>query len=330
MHSRSLTITAVAAGVILVPILLTNYMPYFRTMRPPLKPLPLPNGVSRLTTPEGLELLVAKPEENQLSSAPLLLVHGGYGTAHCYSKWLPYLASRGRIAYSLSLTGHGQSPRPGNFINMTVTDFVRDVEHTIDLIHSYHPELPRPVLVGHSSGGGVSQCFLSNVPTGAEPPVSGVVLVDAIPPTGSTGVYMNWVRADPLFGFRVIGQGGDPKGPLSSPALVQRIFFGSKMRKEELEEFFSGMNTEESVAWPQSMMSTFVDIPKAKKSANGRVAWISGEEDVIMPPALMKKAAALYDAPLTVVPYGGHHLMRDEVWKEGADALLAQLDSWSL
>ena len=79
------------------------------------------------------------------------------------------------------------------------------------------------------------------------------------------------------------------------------------MRKEDLEEFFSGMNTEESIAWPHSMMSAFVDIPKAKANASGRVAWISGEEDVIMPPALMKRAADLYDAPHTVVPHGGEY-----------------------
>ena len=142
-YSRSLTVAAVVTGVILVPILLTNYMPYFRTLRPPLKPLPLPHGVSRLTTPEGLELLVAKPEENQSStqpnSAPLLLIHGGYGTAHCFSKWLPYLARHGHVAYSLSLTG--MSPMHFSLSNIDIEKAMDNLLVRITLSTSPSPTL---------------------------------------------------------------------------------------------------------------------------------------------------------------------------------------------
>ncbi|KAG8780240.1 hypothetical protein FS842_004368, partial [Serendipita sp. 407] len=103
-------VIAITVGVvILTPVVLLNTLPLFRTLRPPLKPHKLPPGVKRTTTPDGLELLVGELTSEQtndipLDKAPLLLVHGGFGSARCYIKWLPYLASRGRIVYSVSLT----------------------------------------------------------------------------------------------------------------------------------------------------------------------------------------------------------------------------------
>lgn len=97
------------------------------------------------------------------------------------------------------------------------------------------------------------------------------------------------------------------------------------------------MTPEESIGWPSSMMFPFVDIEKVKQHTNGKVAWIAGQNDVIMTPTLMNEAAQAYHAPLTIVPFAGEFgprplflILRDEVWKDGADAALAQLWAWSL
>lgn len=186
---------------------------------------------------------------------------------------------------------------------MTVTDFTRELEEALDYISMLHPDQPRPILVGHSAGGGLSQATLAN--TQKEILTSGVILVAAFPPTGGWSVYVNWFLADPWFGLRMILHGGDPKSPLSSPALVQKIFFGPKMKGEDLLEFFEDMNPEESVGWPNSMMFPFVDVEKVKQHADGKVAWIGGQKDVIMSPKVMKSAAKKYNAPLTIVPSAG-------------------------
>ncbi|KAG8815358.1 hypothetical protein FRC17_000739 [Serendipita sp. 399] len=345
-------IAATVGVVVLTPVVLLNVMPLFRTLRPPQKPLKLPQGVKRTTTPNGLELWVALPPDSESNDristgkAPLLLVHGGFGTAHCYAKWLPYLASRGRIVYSVSLTGHGQSPRPSNFVKMTVSDYAPDLEQTINYIHTQHSELPKPVVLGHSAGGGLAQYILANRHTPISPPpsssnnhnshnseplVSGAIFMAAFPPFGGWTVYMNWFRFDPTLGFRAILCGGDPKAALSSLSLVRNAFFGPRMREEELERFYAGMNPEESVGWPQTMMLRFIrDVEKVKQGASGRVAWIGGEKDALMTQDIVRRAAKEYDAPLIIVKDAGHHLPWDEVWQDAADAVIAQLDSWSL
>ncbi|KAG8835240.1 hypothetical protein FRC18_000790 [Serendipita sp. 400] len=336
-------VIAITVGVvILTPVVLLNTLPLFRTLRPPLKPHKLPPGVKRTTTPDGLELLVGELTSEQtndipLDKAPLLLVHGGFGSARCYIKWLPYLASRGRIVYSVSLTGHGQSPRPSNFVKMTVSEYAPDLERTLDYIRTtLHPDRPKPIVLGHSAGGGLSQYVLANrrhTPT-TEPLTSGAIFMASFPPSGGWSVYLNWFRFDPMFGFRAIGLGGDPKAPLSSPRLVRQVFFGPRMRQTELEEFYEGMNPEESVGWPQTMMLRFItreDAKKVKEGASGRVAWIAGEKDAIMTPDIMRRAAREYeDAPLTIVKDAGHHLPWDEVWQDAASAVIEQIDAWSL
>jgi hypothetical protein len=103
----------------------------------------------------------------------------------------------------------------------------------------------------------------------------------------------------------MICQGGDPKSSLSSPALVQKVFFGPKMKQEDLLEFYEYMNPEESVGWPISMMFPFVDVEKVKQHTNRKIAWIGGQNDVIMSPKIMKDAAEKYHAPLTIVPSAG-------------------------
>lgn len=102
----------ITAGTIafLFPIALIGILPYTRKATPkPKRPThPLPEGVERVFTPEGLELLVAKPStagDGKKKLAPIFLQHGGFGTALTWELWLPYFASKGRTVYALSLGG---------------------------------------------------------------------------------------------------------------------------------------------------------------------------------------------------------------------------------
>ena len=106
MASKTIIIVA-ATGAFIVPMVLVAVLPWIRspTKRPHREPKKLPSGVNRTYTSTGLELLVAKPYIDTDTKVPILLLHGGFGSALCYEKWLPYFASRGRPVYSLSLSG---------------------------------------------------------------------------------------------------------------------------------------------------------------------------------------------------------------------------------
>lgn len=76
----------------------------------------LPQGIERVYVMVGngkgsLELLIPRPatgEDRDL--APLLFVHGGYGSTFCWKNWIPYLAGKGRTVYTLSLSGKLRFP----------------------------------------------------------------------------------------------------------------------------------------------------------------------------------------------------------------------------
>lgn len=154
---------------------------------------------------------------------------------------------------------------------------------------------------------------------------SGVICVASILPMGEWRVYLNWFMHDPLFAFRIIWQGGDPKAPLSSPALVKSTFFGPKMDHQigsfwstpssgssgssvpALMEFYEEMNPEESMGWPSSMMHPFIDVEKVKRHASGNVAWIGGECDVLVSPAITRAAAKAYNTSATIIPLAGRY-----------------------
>ena len=111
MPSKLLIITAAVAAVLPVALAALPYLrqPTPKPSRPPPSP---PAGVVRTFTPGGLEILVARPPPVTLTHskpraprAPILLLHGAVGTAMVWNRWLPYLASKGRTVYAVSLSG---------------------------------------------------------------------------------------------------------------------------------------------------------------------------------------------------------------------------------
>ena len=108
MSSR-FTISLLLTAALALPVVAFAVLPYLRHPNPkPNRPPPeLPATVERRFTPHGLEILVARPPPLTRSKpiAPILLLHGAVGTAMVWNRWLPYLASKGRTVYALSLSG---------------------------------------------------------------------------------------------------------------------------------------------------------------------------------------------------------------------------------
>ena len=174
----------------------------------------LPETITRsfISTPSGpLELLSALPLAPATSSTrpPLYFLHGGFGTASVWIPWMQYFQQQGYACYALSLRGRGESWRPG-FWRMVWGTSMRDLAD--DAVRGWNEvrrleaerrgstseEDMRPIFLGHSSGGGMSQFLLSEGLVKAP----GLVLCGAVPGQGSMGVYWNWFKIDPWFLLR--------------------------------------------------------------------------------------------------------------------------------
>ncbi|KAK8087384.1 hypothetical protein PG994_002358 [Apiospora phragmitis] len=342
--------------------------------RPTGPPSALPAGIERsfVRTPHGkVELLWAKPSSSLSSetSPPkpvVVFAHGGMGCAWVWTPYMRYLARHGVTSYAVSTRGHGESWHPF-FLRMLYATTKQDLGD--DLVAGIQAVQAREgvgggevVLVGHSSGGGLSQ-FLVNE-GGVK--VKGLGLLGAVPGTGSYKVYYNWACFDPWFPIRLVFHGWHSNSPLSHPSLTRRAFFSEQYPEEDLLEFQRHLNRFESFWWPIGMMAPFVDARKLLGNILGwdgssdRILIMAGTGDKLMTRDVQVQAAQMYrnavsdmvkekkleadSAPvrkldgeggqddsgqgvrLAWVPGAGHHVQNDVQWEVGAAKLRAWLE----
>lgn len=162
---------------------------HYLLFRPPLNRVtPLPSGIVRLfaDSPSGrIEVLYAAPKGDSVdrNASPLFFVHGGMGSAWVWLEYMTYLSERGVPCYAVSMRGHGESWCP-SYVRMvwltTKRDLADDVVAAIRFVQE-REGVNEVVLVGHSSGGGLSQLILSE----QNVRVKGLILMGAVPGFGS-------------------------------------------------------------------------------------------------------------------------------------------------
>jgi pimeloyl-ACP methyl ester carboxylesterase len=165
--------------------------------RRPTAPLPaLPDGIERhfVDTPGGkIEVLRGNTQRSSATAqrpdaAPLFFVHGGMGGAWVWLEYLEYFSARGIPCYAVSMRGHGGSYYP-SFLRMVYATSKRHLADDVLAGLRWAQEREggkEVVLVGHSSGGGLSQMILSE----QEAKVKGLALVAAVPGFGSYVFYL--------------------------------------------------------------------------------------------------------------------------------------------
>ncbi|KAH8655891.1 Alpha/Beta hydrolase protein [Xylariales sp. PMI_506] len=339
--------------------------------RPTGRPEPLPTGIERIfiQTPGGdLELLCAIPDETSATAAaassipPVVFAHGGMGSAWVWIPYMQYLQKRGIKSYAVSLRGHGASWHP-SFLRMlygtTKRALADDLLAAIRAVEKREEE--DVVLVGHSSGGGLSQLILSE----GNVKVKGLALLGAVPGSGSYRVYWNWWCFDPWFTIRMVFHGWHSNSPLSHPFLTRRAFFSIEYPEADLLDFQNHLARYESFLWPLGMMKPFVRAQQLLQNVLGwgnsteRILIMAGTGDKLMTESVQRHAAKTYrDAyqkmmrsnnvdtkgeeiykvegeggmddtgfgvRLAFVPNAGHHLQNDSQRDTGAAKLVAFL-----
>ncbi len=95
-------------------------------------------------------------EHGDRAGIPVILLHGYTDSWHSYELVLPHLPKSMR-AFAISQRGHGDSERPA--AGYHPRDFAADVAAFMDAF-----KLQRAVIVGHSMGSYIAQCFAMNYP----------------------------------------------------------------------------------------------------------------------------------------------------------------------
>lgn len=164
------------------------------------------------TLPDGtrLEVLCAEaaapPSASGAAPAPsrppLLLLHGAWHGAWCWAEhFLPFFAAAGYDSYALSLRGHGGSELEEQHPAARQTG---TLQSHLDDIASFVATLSRPpVLLGHSLGGLFAVAYAGQAAGGGRPPLAGLALLGAVPPSGTGSIIRRLLWRQPLQVLRI-------------------------------------------------------------------------------------------------------------------------------
>lgn len=241
---------------------------------------------------------------------PLLFVHGVCHSAWCWDeKFLPYFASRGWDSYAVSLRGHGASEGRDQLDTFGLQDYVEDVLAAAAQIGA------KPIVIGHSMGGGITQLALRRAPE----KMAAAVLFASMPPG-----YLQPGEESPV--------PPQPAGMLATMHLlegktlsVEQVlslpFFGGRITPAQAQRYAPLLQSESAAARAdiQAMNTEAGPVPVPLLVLGSRADSLFSEVPV-------RRTAAHYGVDAVVLDQGCHDLMLDPDWQTSADVLLKWLE----
>jgi len=252
----------------------------------------------------GIERVTVTPK-NRRYETPILMQHGMWHGAWCWRQWQELFAEWGRESHAFSLPGHAGSPiqRPTRLCSLGY--YLRFLKAEIG-------RLPlKPVLMGHSMGGGLAQWYFKYV--GDDLPAA--VLVAPWPSHSAMALAGLWWKLDAAgLLMSALTFSAQPFVRTPKHAAVKLISPRSIYSPEELHARLS----------PESYLVMMQYNPPFWRPV-GRVKtpllWLAGEKDVVVTVEHERQSAAHYKADFEVIPESAHNIMMEYNYRETAELI---------
>ena len=252
----------------------------------------------------GIERITYTPQQRRFES-PILMQHGMWHGAWCWQLWQELFAEWGWESHAISLPGHAGSPtqRPIYFCTL---------DYYLQFLKAEVERLPcKPILMGHSMGGALTQWYLKYV--GDDLPAAVLVAPWASHSTVEDG--FRWVPLDPM-GALLVMLTGSTRPFIRTPKHAARKLLSSKsvFTPEELHARLS----------PESAWVMYQHNPpfwRPPKQVRTPLLWLAGEIDVVIGVEAERKSAAYYQADFLVVPEAAHNIMMEYNYRETAEII---------
>jgi pimeloyl-ACP methyl ester carboxylesterase len=250
---------------------------------------------------------------------PLLFIHGsGRGAWVWTEHFVPYFAHNGYYCVALDLRGHGESEGRDDLMRFRLDDFAGDVANLAT--EMVLRDLPAPVLIGHSLGGGVIERHIDqrtlNMPAG--------VLLAPFPRGDGWRLATN--AAIKTFGFSRMARimfTHDTSLMYESPEVARRAFFAADTPEEVTRAYWERLQPE---SWMSGDVGRFAgSAPLANSDIP--LLFVSGAEDKVFPPEAIKRTAEAYGGDFVEVEGVAHEMMLDAHWERAAEAILGWLNA---
>ena len=256
---------------------------------------------------DGIERIVYTPKVRQ-HATPILMAHGMWHGAWCWQSWQEILAEKGWESVAYSLPGHGKSPTQRSLTTCTLGYYLAFVRDEIE-------RLPvRPVLMGHSMGGALSQWTLRYI-TQELPAVVLVAPWVSHSAVSDTYAMVNLFRDD-LPGILMMFYKLNADSWVRTPekAAQKLLSKDAVVSPEELHRQLNG----------ESALVIFQHNPpfwKPAENVKTPVLVLAGERDAVVSVKKLRETAAHYQADLKVIPGAAHNLMMEKSCRETAESI---------
>ena len=279
------------------------------------------------TVQDGIQRIVYTPEVKRFET-PILMQHGMWHGAWCWQSWQELFAEWGWESIAISLPGHGQSPvqRPirwctlGYYLKFLAAEIERLQQRTFQ----------RPILIGHSMGGALTQWVLkyisdpslrpcsgqgSGQATGSGQALSAAVLVAPWTSHNMLGPVFRFSRLDPI-GFLLCILTLTTTPNVRTPQRAAKMFIteGAIITPEELHARLG----------PESLWVLLQYNPllwSPAKRTHTPMLWLAGGSDVLLTEPEERRSAAYYGAEYVVVDGAGHNLMMERSYRQTAETI---------
>jgi len=254
---------------------------------------------------DGIELITTAPV-GKARATPLLFVHGAFSGAWIWQEfYLPYFAEHGWHSCALSLAGHGKSDGRERLDLISLQDYVQNVRAIIQTLPA------RPVVLGHSMGGMVTQKLLEieDVPA--------VVLMSSVPPSGLLAATTHLLMTQPNL-LQELNRALN--GNIPQFDTLREALFSQPVAETELLKYFLLMQPESARAvWDM----TWFDLPRPARMHRPPMLVIGAEDDRLVPASQVEQTARTYGTKPIILPATGHGMMLENHWQDSA-ALIAE------
>lgn len=256
----------------------------------------------------------------------IVLVHGLYLTPRSWQQWKQFFEEQGYTVYTPTYPHLDQEPAAMRAAHPDPVLASLSLEETSEHLRTFIEGLPeKPILIGHSMGGLLSQMFLN------EGLAAGAVVLDSAPPYGLVSpltaarhgldfVRTSWPFVDPFAGD-------------DEPILLS-------------EEDFAWAFTNGVPAAQQHQIYQEHYVPTSRRLARGALTevaavdfgrprgpllLISGEIDRIIPPSVTRLNFEEYEPSAGITEYHefagrGHYITGQDGWEEVAQFALAWIE----
>jgi pimeloyl-ACP methyl ester carboxylesterase len=253
---------------------------------------------------DGIERISYIPKHRRYQT-PIVFQHGMWHGAWCWDLWQGLLAEWGWESYAQSLPGHGNSDRQRNIPCCTLDYYLGFLKAEIDRF----PE--KPIVVGHSMGGALTQWYLKYVGD-----LAAAILVAPWPShrviTPASMLRMGkldlWGNLLPFWTWKA----EFCRNPQSAANLL--LSEGSAYTPEELYARLSD----------ESIIVLFQHNPlwwQPADKVTTPMQWLAGELDAGFSIDEERQSAAHYDADFHVIEKAGHNVMMAHNYRETAQLI---------